>query len=122
MRQLGGSGIDVVSAGSAPSSVHPDGVAVLAHLGIDLSGAQSKHLDQYCTQRFDYIITVCDRMRETCPVFPDDPERIHWSFPDPALVEDPVRRRQEFAHVALQLQTRIRHLLTLIERDKEPKG
>lgn len=118
MRQMGGDGVTVVSAGSEPSSVHPDAVAVLAGLGIDISGAQSKHFDQYRGQRFDYIITVCDRVRETCPVFPDDPERIHWSFPDPSQIEDPVQRRHEFEQLALQLQTRIRYLLTLIERDR----
>lgn len=118
MRQLGGEGIEVFSAGSEPSAVHPDAVAVMGQLGIDISQASSKHLDQYRDQHFHYIITVCDRVRETCPVFPDDPKRIHWSFPDPALIEEPLTRRREFGQIAMQLRTRIRYLLTLIERER----
>jgi len=122
MRQLGGDGVEVFSAGSEPSTVHPDATATLAAIHIDISSAASKHLDNYCTQRFDYIITVCDRVRETCPVFPNDPERIHWSFPDPSLIEEPAARGREFEQIALQLQHRIRFLLTLIEREKRQNG
>jgi protein-tyrosine-phosphatase len=68
-------------------------------------------------QHFDYIITVCDRAREECPVFPGDPEQVHWSFADPAEVEgsDEVRR-QAFADVARDLTTRINYLLLIVNR------
>lgn len=118
MRCLSGDQIDVFSAGSQPSVIRPEAVHVLAGMGIDASAYRSKHLDEYCDQRFDYIITVCDRVRETCPAFPGDPERIHWSFPDPANVEGKDARRKAFDGTARELTTRIRHLLILIEREK----
>lgn len=118
LRHLGGDRVEVCSAGSEPSSIHPEAVRVLTSLGIDASGQRAKHLDRYRGQYFDYIITVCDRVRETCPAFPGDPERIHWSFPDPVLVEDEEGRRRAFDQTAQQLITRIRYLLTLIERSQ----
>jgi protein-tyrosine-phosphatase len=117
LRQLGGDRVKVHSAGSEPSAVHPDAIRVLTSLGIDPSTHQAKHLNQYCNQTFDYIITVCDRVRESCPVFPEDPERIHWSFPDPALVEDDAARYRAFEQTANQLVTRIRFLLILLGRE-----
>jgi ArsR family transcriptional regulator, arsenate/arsenite/antimonite-responsive transcriptional repressor / arsenate reductase (thioredoxin) len=65
------------------------------------------------------ISTVCDCMQETCPVFPGDPDRIHWSFADPTIVEDEGARRKAFEQTARELTTRIRYLLTLIEREKD---
>jgi protein-tyrosine-phosphatase len=116
VRHLGGGHVAAFSAGSQPSHVHPDAVRATAAIGIDISQQQSKHLDTFANQSFDYIITVCDRVREVCPLFPNDPERIHWSFPDPAAVEDPEARSRAFQQTAQQLMTRIRQLLTLIDR------
>jgi ArsR family transcriptional regulator, arsenate/arsenite/antimonite-responsive transcriptional repressor / arsenate reductase (thioredoxin) len=121
MRELGGDRVDVASAGSAPSSVHPDAIETMASLGIDISGAHSKHMDSFRDQHFDYVITVCDRVRETCPVFPDDPERIHWSFPDPAEIDDSEERKRQFGLIAIELMTRIRFLLTLIDREQRDR-
>jgi protein-tyrosine-phosphatase len=90
----------------------------MAAMGIDISQQQSKHLDVFSNQTLDNIITVCDRVREVCPLFPNDPERIHWSFADPAAVEDAEVRERAFQQTAQQLVTRIRHLLTLIERQQ----
>jgi protein-tyrosine-phosphatase/DNA-binding transcriptional ArsR family regulator len=117
LRQLTHGRVEVFSAGSEPSSIHPEAVRVLESFGIDPSQQHAKHLDQYRNQPFDYVITVCDRVRESCPVFPGDPERIHWSFPDPAAIEDEGQRRQAFDQTATQLMTRIRYLLILIERE-----
>jgi protein-tyrosine-phosphatase/DNA-binding transcriptional ArsR family regulator len=118
MRHVGGSMVDVFSAGSEPSTVHPDTVHVLADMHIDINEQQSKHLDQFSGQHFDYIITVCDQVQETCPVFPDDPERIHWSFADPAAVTDAAARYKQFQATARELMTRIRYLLILIDRKR----
>ncbi len=85
-------------------------------LGIDISHQQSKHLDTFANQSFDYIITVHARVREVCRLFPTDPERIHWSFADPAAVEEGAARERAFPQTAQQLVTRIRHLLTLVDR------
>ena len=64
--------------------------------GIDTSDLHPKSLSQFLDRQFDYVITVCDRAAESCPVFPGDPERIHWSFEDPAAVVDAEKRRHAF--------------------------
>ncbi len=87
LRSFGGEGIEVSSAGTKPGTVRPEAIAVMSELGIDLSGHRSKHVREFDGQHFDYVITVCDNANETCPIFPGDTERIHWSFPDPAAVE-----------------------------------
>lgn len=111
--------IEAKSAGSQPAEqIHPLAVQVMEHLDIDMSRAHPKHFDEFRGQHFDTIVTVCDRVREVCPVFPDDPERIHWSFPDPALVDGPEEARHHaFELTSLQLTTRIRLLITLLERE-----
>jgi protein-tyrosine-phosphatase len=118
LRHLGGSRVAVFSAGSHPADVHPDAVRVLARMGIDISRQRAKHLDELTNQSFDYIITVCDRVREVCPLFPKDPEQIHWSFPDPAAVEGDTAPEHAFQQTARQLVTRIRHLVTLIDHQR----
>ena len=81
---------------------------VMAELGIDISHQRSKHLDEYLGQDFDYVITVCDQAHESCPTFPDDPKRIHWSYPDPAaVVGDDAARYQAFRKVRDQLRERL---------------
>lgn len=119
LRRLSAGRIEVNSAGSQPSHIHPLAVQVMEQLEIDISNQRSKHLNEFVNQSFDYVITVCDRARETCPVFPDDPERIHWSFPDPSVVTGTLdERRRAFTQTAIQLQTRLRYLLAIIEREK----
>ncbi len=119
LRHLSAGRVEVFSAGSRPSSLHPYAVQVLAAMGIDISQQQSKHLDEFRDQSFDYIITVCDRVRESCPTFPGDPEQVHWSFIDPAAVEGSEQERSRaFEQVAIQLMNRIRYLTILIEREK----
>ena len=87
LREMGAGGIEVFSAGTKPSLVRPEAIAVMAEQGIDISGHRSKHVDEFKGQTFDYVITVCDNANETCPVFPGTTRRIHWSFPDPAAVD-----------------------------------
>jgi protein-tyrosine-phosphatase/DNA-binding transcriptional ArsR family regulator len=120
LRHLSQGQVEACSAGSAPArTIHPLARRVMERSGIDLSGAVPKHFDNFCGQYFDAIITVCDRVREVCPVFPDDPERIHWSFADPAQVKGSEQtQRQAFEQTALQLTTRIRLLLTLFKHEK----
>jgi protein-tyrosine-phosphatase len=122
LRRLGGDRVIAFSAGSQPAEVHADAVRVLMAMGIDISQQRSKQLDVFANQSFDYIITVCDRVREVCPLFPNDPERIHWSFPDPAAVEDAAARDRAFQQTAHQLMTRIRQLITLIDRERRSNG
>lgn len=110
-RAVGKGRIEPFSAGSQPSQVHPDAESALAELGIDISQQRSKDVAQFLGQQFDYVITVCDRVREVCPVFPDDAQRIHWSFPDPSSIADPHARSQQFLAIARELVTRTRYLL-----------
>jgi len=84
LRHLAGDAVEVHSAGSHPRQVHPDTVAVMADHGIDLTGARAKHLTEFTGRRFDYVITLCDRVREICPDFPGHPQPAHWSISDPA--------------------------------------
>ena len=76
--------IQARSAGSHPKPLHPNAVRVMAERGIDISGNTTKHLRRYARSRFDYVVTLCDKVREVCPEFPDEPATIHWSMPDPA--------------------------------------
>jgi len=119
LRHLSQGQVEVFSAGSHPTSLHPYAVQAMAAMGIDISGHRSKHYNQYLNQSFDRIITVCDRMKESCPNFPGDPEHIHWSFPDPAAQEGSEEAKYHaFEQTALQLTNRIRFLLILLEREK----
>lgn len=82
-RSLGGDQYEVFSAGVKPSSVRPEAIQVMNEIGVDISGHRSKSVDEFTGQQFDYIITVCDNAKETCPVFPGKTNRIHQSFEDP---------------------------------------
>jgi arsenate reductase len=87
LRHMASGRVQVESAGTRPSQVRPEAIAVLQEIGIDIRAHRSKHVDELSGERFDTVITVCDHANETCPIFPGAPERIHWSFPDPASVE-----------------------------------
>ncbi|MEI6046186.1 MAG: arsenate reductase ArsC [Chloroflexota bacterium] len=115
LRHLGGERYEVFSAGSLPAEqIHPLAVKAMAEIDVDISQQQTKHLDQFQDQFFDYIITTCDRIRATCPTFPNDPERIHWNLPDPAEVEGGEEERLEsFQQVADLLRNRIRIFVQL---------
>jgi ArsR family transcriptional regulator, arsenate/arsenite/antimonite-responsive transcriptional repressor / arsenate reductase (thioredoxin) len=122
LRSLSEGRIEAFSAGSQPTNLHPLAVQTMAKMGIDISQQRSKHLAEYLDQSFDYMVTVCDRVREACPTFPGDPEQMHWSFIDPAAVEGSEKERiKAFEQVALQLTNRIRYLMILIEREKSGK-
>jgi protein-tyrosine-phosphatase len=100
------------SAGSHPKPLHPNAVRVMRERGIDLSGRRSKHLRTYARRRFDYVVTLCDRVREVCPEFPGPPEAIHWSIPDPAREgRSDAESLPAFERTAAELETRIRFLL-----------
>lgn len=84
LKMLGGEKFDVRSAGVIKSFVRPQAIEAMREIGIDISGHRSKSLDEFAGQKFDYVITVCDNAKESCPVFPAKTKRIHWSFDDPA--------------------------------------
>lgn len=117
LRKLGGGRVDVNSAGSQPSDVHPMTYRTLHELGIDASVHDSRSLHDFLDQTFDYVITLCDRQKEECPTFPGDPTEIHWSLPDPAAIDDEARRWRAFGQISNELHTRIRYLLSLPHPD-----
>jgi arsenate reductase (thioredoxin) len=78
---------EVESAGTRPSRVRPEAITVMRELGIDISGHRSKHVDEFQGQSFDYVLTVCDNAKESCPVFPGQTKRIHKAFEDPAAFQ-----------------------------------
>ena len=115
VEQLTGGAVDARSAGSHPKSLHPNAVRVMHDRGIDIEGRSSKHVGKFAGQRFDYVISLCDRVREVCPEFPGHPDVIHWSVPDPGREGN---RGEEtypaFQRTADELATRIGFLLELI--------
>jgi arsenate reductase len=84
LRHLAGERFDVASAGTHPVGLNPYAVTVMGEAGVDISHHVSKRVDPYFQERFDYVITVCDRAQETCPMFPDASSTLHWNFDDPA--------------------------------------
>jgi len=109
LRDHGGIDFEVFSAGTEVTQVNPYAVRVLADLGIDWSGARSKSIAEFLDQRFDYVITVCDRARETCPVFPGSENTLHWGLDDPSEVEgSDSERLAAFRRTELEVSTRLR--------------
>jgi protein-tyrosine-phosphatase len=118
LRHLAQGRAEAYSAGTEPGRVHPVALATLERYEVDTTGLHSKHLTQFIGQPFDFIITVCDRANESCPVFPGDPERIHWSFPDPSALTDPEEQQRAFSRIYFDLEKRLKLLLTLIDRER----
>ncbi|GGO08731.1 arsenate reductase/protein-tyrosine-phosphatase family protein [Microbispora bryophytorum] len=114
--------VTVTSAGSRPAArMHPHAVRVLREqYGIDIADRRPRHLDTLRGHRFDYVITLCDKVREVCPEFGDHVRRIHWSTPDPAAAG----RSEQDVHAALvraaaDIDTRIRYLLPVLAHTPE---
>ena len=114
--QLSAGVVRAASAGSHPKPLHPNAVRVMRGRGIDLAGRRSKHLGEFTGRRFDFVITLCDRLREVCPEFPGTPQAIHWSVRDPA--REPGTDDETvpaFERTAAELAMRIGFLLETIE-------
>ena len=84
LNNLGRERFIAFSAGSKPSSINPFAVRVMQEKGIDISNNKSEHLDKYLSDTFDYIITVCDNEKDSCPTFPGNHNKLHWNLEDPA--------------------------------------
>ena len=107
LQRAGGDRVEVLSAGSHPKQLHPDAVRVMREYGIDISGRRANHLSEFSSRRFDFVITLCDKVREVCPEFPGGPEPVHWSIADPATAGG----YPAFQATAADLHTRVRFLL-----------
>jgi arsenate reductase (thioredoxin) len=116
LRSIAGERYDVFSAGTQAKGVHPLTVEAMRAIGIDVSGQTSKDLGVYLGQSFDYVITVCDRARQACPVFPGA-SPIHWGFDDPAeAAGSPEARLKMFERVRDEILNRLR-LFVLANKD-----
>jgi len=115
--RLSDGAVSAASAGSHPKPLHANAVRVMRERGIDISGHRSKHLSEFSDRRFEYVISLCDRVREVCPEFPGGPELIHWSIPDPA--REPGGDEETlsaFERTASELCARIGFLIEATER------
>jgi arsenate reductase len=116
LRRLAPERFDVYSAGAAPTgTVNPLAIKVLSeHFHIDASSARSKSWDEFRDWKFDFVITVCDQARESCPVWPGQPVIAHWGTADPAAVAGTARQRERaFMNVALEMNRRLQLLCAL---------
>jgi len=121
IRDRSGGAVEAYSAGSHPKPLHANAVRVMreAH-DIDLAAHEPKHLSVFAHERFDWVITLCDKVREVCPEFPGEPETIHWSIPDPAAgAADDEATYPAFQRLAAELETRIGFLLPVLT-DRTP--
>jgi arsenate reductase len=109
LRHLAGDRYETFSAGTEQTRVHPLAIEAMREIGVDIRGQASKTLDAFAGERFDYVITVCDRANESCPLFPGDTERIHWSFDDPsAATGSDEQRLAAFRRIRDEIRQRLR--------------
>jgi arsenate reductase len=103
------------------AGVRPEAVQVMAELGIDISAQQSKSVERFLGQQFAWVITVCDRARETCPIFPGAEQTAHWGFDDPAEAEGTLEERlQVFRRVRDEIHDRLRMFILAASHDDLP--
>jgi protein-tyrosine-phosphatase/DNA-binding transcriptional ArsR family regulator len=111
--------VEARSAGSHPKVVHPNAVRVLAERGIDISRNTTKHFGRFSRTHFDYVVTLCDMVREVCPEFSGEPETIHWSIGDPAIEgETDESSYPAFVRTATELELRVGHLIARLSTDE----
>lgn len=115
LRRAGGERFEVHSAGASPTGkVNPFAIRVLKDVyGIDASSARSKSWEEFTGTEFDFVITVCDNARDTCPVWPGRPQKHHWSLPDPALAQGSDSDIYEtFKQVASDIEQRVEQFIS----------
>ncbi|MGK2850688.1 MAG: arsenate reductase ArsC [Candidatus Limnocylindrales bacterium] len=119
LRHRGGGDFEVFSAGTEPKGINPLTLRVLAEAGIDASFARSKSVTEFLDQSFDYVVTVCDQARQTCPVFPGVHESLHWGYEDPAAATGTeAERLAVFRKVLIQISERVAQFATVTRRHR----
>lgn len=106
LRLIAGDSVEASSAGTHPVGLNPMTIEVMKELGVDMTHQRSKHVQEFDGREFDYVITVCDRAKETCPVLPAASRLLHWSFDDPAAAPE-AQRRGVFQRVRDQIADRL---------------
>jgi arsenate reductase len=121
LRKHGGDAFEVFSAGTEPRGINPLTVRVLEDAGLSTKDLRSKSVTEFLGQEFDYVITVCDNARESCPVFPGSHQSFHWGYDDPADVTGTDEERlAAFRNVFTQLGLRINEFVVIAERFATP--
>jgi arsenate reductase len=110
-RHEAGGRFEVFSAGTKPLPIHPEAIAVMSEIGIDISGHRSQSVDEFTDQEFDCVITVCNKRNESSPVYADKTERLSWSIDDPSAVQGSEERTLAFRRIRDELQERIKAFL-----------
>ena len=109
LRALAPDRVEVASAGTEQTRVHPLAVRAMREVGVDIGGHESKTLDRFLDEPWDHVITVCDSANESCPVFPRAARRLHWSFEDPSRATGTdAERLQVFRRIRDEIAARIR--------------
>lgn len=117
LSEYGGADFEVASAGTEPKGVNRYAIRVLAEWDIDWSQARSTSVTELIDEHWDYVITVCDRARQACPVFPGPHDTLHWSLEDPAEVEGAEEQKLEaFRRTRIELAQRLRPFIALSRR------
>ena len=119
LRHFGGDRYEVQSAGTDPSIVRPEAIEAMREIGIDISAHRSKSVKEFIDEEFDYVITVCSKANENCPIFPGKVERVAWDFDDPAAVEgDHDTRVTAFRRVRDEILGRLRLFMEIDRREE----
>ena len=109
LRAVAGDRLEPHSAGTEVTAVRPEAIAVMDEIGVDLRSQSSKHVERYLRDSFDWVITVCDQARETCPVLPGARATVHWSIDDPSGADgSPEERLAAFRRARDEIVARIR--------------
>jgi arsenate reductase len=117
LRHHGGDRFEVFSAGTEPKGVNPRTLRILAEAGIDASFARSKSVTEFLGQSFDYVVTVCDQARQSCPVFPGVHESLHWGYEDPAAATGTDEEQMAlFRKVFIQMAERVKQFAVVTAR------
>ena len=121
LRHLSHGEIEAYSAGSSPTArIHPLARRAMETVGIDMHEHYPKHFARYSERRFDAVVTLCAQIQEICPIFPNDPKHIYWSIPDPVEAEGPDEEQYAiFQQTGMQLTTRLRLLMTVLDRQHQ---
>jgi len=119
LRHQGGSDFDVYSAGTDPRGINPLTVRTLTEAGLPTDHLGSKSVELFLGQAFDYVITVCDQARQTCPVFPGSHQSLHWGYEDPAeAIGTDDQRMKVFRSVFTQIGQRISQFVIIAKRER----
>jgi len=131
LRHLASEVLEVASAGTAPRPVHPLAVRSMAEIGVDIGAQESKPVEQFLSEPFDWVITLCDDAKESCPLFPGSAKRVHWRLRDPAAARGSEEKKmQVFRAVRDELMAQVEewtpdlfdHILSLLSEQKSTKA